>query len=276
MSISMTVLVDNNAVRADLGVEHGYSAWLEVSGKCILFDTGQGEVLAANAAVLGIDLSRAETVVLSHGHYDHTGGLAHVLSLGSEPRMYMHPEATRERYGCLQAPPHKAIGMPQKVAALLAERPAQIVPVTGPMRLADGLWVTGPIPRTTDFEDTGGPFFTDADCTEKDMLTDDQALWLESDKGVIVLLGCAHSGVVNTLRYISRLIEKDRFCSVIGGMHLLNASEERLRRTAEALREFNVEEITPCHCTGDGPMAYLAEVFGGRYRATGAGMQYVF
>jgi 7,8-dihydropterin-6-yl-methyl-4-(beta-D-ribofuranosyl)aminobenzene 5'-phosphate synthase len=109
---------------------------------------------------------------------------------------------------------------------------------------------TGPVPRVTDFEDTGGPFFLDAACQVPDPLLDDQALYFESPKGTVVLLGCAHSGVINTLRYIRQLTGGRPVHAVMGGMHLVSASEQRLNRTIHELREMGIRHLGPAHCTG--------------------------
>ena len=271
---AVLILADNTALAAALNTEHGLSMWVQAGGKHILFDTGMGTALPGNAAALGIDLGLTDTIVLSHGHYDHTGGLPYVFDQGAHPAIFMHPEATRMRYGCLQAPPHKPIGMRPDIAELISTRTGDIVDTIKPLQLADRVWVTGPIPRRTDFEDTGGSFFVDEACRIKDAITDDQALWLETGEGIVVLLGCAHAGVVNTLDYIAGLTGAASFRAVIGGMHLLNASVERLKSTLDALNRYQVKTIAPCHCTGETPIQRIAEEFPAQYARVGAGSRF--
>lgn len=274
--IEIVVVVDNSAAEEELLVEHGLSFYIRDGGTHVLMDTGQGPALAPNAEQLGINLKSVEAVILSHGHFDHTGGLEHLFSSGVSPRIFTHPDAVRMRYGCLQAPPHKPIGMREEIAAMLADRAADIVHTTKPELVTDHLWVTGPIPRWTSFEDVGGPFYVDADCFVPDAIIDDQAAWVETKEGIVVLLGCAHAGVVNTLDYIAKLSGATRFHAVIGGMHLLNASPERIDATIDALKHYQVQLLAPCHCTGDSVIPILAEQFPGHYTRTGAGSRFAW
>jgi 7,8-dihydropterin-6-yl-methyl-4-(beta-D-ribofuranosyl)aminobenzene 5'-phosphate synthase len=119
-----------------------------------------------------------------------------------------------------------------------------------PTYVAANILVTGAIPRITAYEDTGGPFYLDKHRRQADLLADDQALLLETAKGLAVVLGCAHSGLINTLDY-ARHITGLPVYAVIGGMHLGGASENRIKKTMEALQKYNPEFVAPCHCTGD-------------------------
>lgn len=274
LSFEVTVLVDNTAAQPGLATEHGLAFWIRAGSRHVLLDTGQGGVLEANASALGIDLARTDAVVLSHGHYDHTGGLAGLFDRGVTPPVFLHTDAFTARYSRQAEPPHKPIGMPQEARAALAARPERVRPVTGPTRIIEGVWATGPIPRRTAFEDTGGPFFTDAACRTPDYILDDQALWLETGEGVVVLLGCAHSGVVNTLDYLADVTCATQFRAVIGGMHLLHASEERLEATVTALHRYDIATLASCHCTGEAAKALLAQHFPSQFTSVGAGSRF--
>ncbi|MDQ1255824.1 MAG: fold metallo-hydrolase [Candidatus Hydrogenedentes bacterium] len=274
--LEVTVLVDNTSARPGLSTEHGLSMWVAIDGKHILFDTGMGVALSENTVALGIDLGKTDAIVLSHGHFDHTGGLPHVLERCITSRIFMHPDAVKMRYGSLQTPPARPIGMRAEIAELLAKRAMDVVETTKPTRIADRVWVTGPIPRRTSFEDTGGPFFVDEECRVKDAITDDQAIWIDTPDGIVLLLGCAHSGVVNTLDYVAELCGTTRYKAIVGGMHLLNASAERLEATVDAVKRYQVRLIAPCHCTGEAVIPILAEQFPEYCLRAGAGSRFTW
>ena len=124
-----------------------------------------------------------------------------------------------------------------------------------------GLFVTGQIPRNTDFEDVGGDFYVDEKCEKADILYDDQAIFFDTSRGLIVLLGCCHAGVVNTLDYIVKLSGKTDINSVIGGMHLLNASQDRIEQTVSIFRKYNVQNIGCGHCTGENATQEVRKAF---------------
>ncbi|MGB9606460.1 MAG: MBL fold metallo-hydrolase, partial [Bryobacteraceae bacterium] len=140
----------------------------------------------------------------------------------------------------------------------------------------DGVWVTGEIPRRNDFEDTGGPFFLDEACCQPDPLVDDQALWVETAQGLVVVLGCCHSGVVNTLEYIRELRPGAQIRALIGGLHLVRAAPERIASTLEALERFAPQLIAPAHCTGWTAVLELARRFPGRVQESAVGKRFCF
>ena len=128
--------------------------------------------------------------------------------------------------------------------------PGRRIEVAAPTQVTERLRLTGPVPRRTDFEDTGGAFFLDEACTQPDPIVDDQAAFVETALGTVVILGCAHSGIVNTLWHIHELTDGRPIHTVIGGTHLVRASAERMDRTVAELRRLNIARLLPCHCTG--------------------------
>jgi 7,8-dihydropterin-6-yl-methyl-4-(beta-D-ribofuranosyl)aminobenzene 5'-phosphate synthase len=247
----ITVLVENSTSGRGLLAEHGLSFWIEFGPRRILFDTGQSDILLHNAQILGVDLGKMDAVVLSHGHYDHTGGLSKVLEMAPAVPVYLHPQALEPKFAggpgqCRQ------IAMERDLTRVLRQRIEDGLGsfTDGPVEILPGVWAIGEVPRYSALEDTGGPFYSDAACTEVDELLDDQALVLETEEGLVVVLGCAHAGVVNTLDYVAELFPDRPIRTVLGGMHLVRASHARIIHTIEALHRHNVQQVGPAHCTG--------------------------
>jgi len=260
----ITVLVDDCVRGRDLLGEHGLAFWVEIRGRRLLFDTGQGVGLAHNAKLLGIRLESANAVVLSHGHYDHTGGLGHVLEVAPQAEIYVHPAALEPKYVRTDDGAVKEAGMPSAVRKAVDARPHSLIAVERPTEIVDGVFVTGEIPRRTEYESTGGAFFADSGGQHADPLPDDQAMFVESRHGTIVLLGCGHAGVINTLQYVRDLADGKSIHAVVGGMHLIKASRDRMERTVDSLCRMGVERLVPGHCTGTAATAELWSALPGR------------
>ena len=271
--IKITLVVDNEAP-PELVAEHGFAAWIDTGNECFLFDTGQGAALIPNAAALGIDLSRARALVLSHGHYDHTGAVREFLAANRHAPVIHGPGATISRFSCRpDEQPPRQIGMAEEVRQALCQLPAERrIVLDVPRYLRPGIGITGPVPRNSTFEDTGGPFYLDPDKAQADPITDDLSLWFETSDGLVVLTGCCHSGLVNTVRQAQRISGVTRIRGIIGGLHLLNAGPERLDATVAFLHECAPDFLLPCHCTGAQVIERLHAEFGDAVlRAGGAG-----
>jgi 7,8-dihydropterin-6-yl-methyl-4-(beta-D-ribofuranosyl)aminobenzene 5'-phosphate synthase len=274
--LEVVVLAENTVRGTGFLGEHGLAFWINADDRRLLFDTGQGKVLGENVRQLGIRLGEIEAVAISHGHYDHTGGLHTALARAPRAKVYLHPAVVHAKYSRQEVPPHRSIGIPRTDKLAVQSRGRNVISTTQPSEIVPGVHVTGEIPRITSFEDGGGMFYLDRTCTQPDPLTDDQALYVESAHGVLVLLGCAHAGVVNTLEYVSRITGRKRIHAVLGGMHLLRASRRRIEATGDVLERFKVCVIAPGHCTGAVAVAYLWNRFPSRAKECAAGSRFVF
>lgn len=249
--IVFTVLVDNQA-HGGLKTEHGFAAWITAGQTRILFDTGAGRALEHNAEHLNIDLASANALILSHGHNDHTGGLAAFLVRNTVARIYFGQGMAVSRYSCHQDLPPRELGIrPEDYRALLTQPVSRIRELHAHEYLVPGVGLTGPIPRRHPMEDTGGPFFMDASQQQADSISDDLALWFETDKGLVIATGCCHSGLMNTINHIRQISGQQRVRGIIGGLHLLRASEARMTETIRVLSGLKLDFLIPLHCTGE-------------------------
>ncbi len=252
INVELTVLCDNHAQR-ELQAEHGLAFWMDAPELKLLFDTGSGQTLAQNAAQLQITLDECQMVVLSHGHYDHTGGLGVLWQQGVTCPVLAHPSVILPRYSRHPKKPVRSIGMPTDIVHQIWQLPTTSRYWSIEPQLLTPYWGTsGEIPRLDPLEDVGGPFFLDAEGFESDELPDDQALWFNTPKGLVIVLGCCHSGLINTIAHIRRLTGVFKVAGIIGGLHLLHAGEPRLAYTLDFLRQCQLDYLYLGHCTGDG------------------------
>ncbi len=268
MSTRITVLVDNRAERPGLATEHGLSLWIEHGDCKILFDTGaSGRALLANADALGIDLATANAVCLSHGHLDHTGGLAAALPKLAGADLYAHPLVFGEKFSRSAAGWH-SIGIPLTkdqiesagVLTHLSEDPQEVCPgatLLGAVERDESL-----VPPTPHLYASGAVGRT------VDKFPDDLALVLEVGGGIVVVTGCAHAGIVNHCRAAQRHVNPDDrvgkgdVVAVVGGFHLGGTPPEFIQATIEGLRRIAPARIHPCHCTGKTGADALVRAFG--------------
>ena len=255
--------------------EHGLSLLVCVQGgfgtHTILFDTAfEPGAAMDNAVRMRLDLSPVEAIVLSHQHWDHTGGLIPILkALGAkELPVIVHPAGFKERAWKDPAKPDAKMRMslptPKREEAEAAG--ARIVEAAGAHLLCDDtILVTGEVPRLTDFE-IGMPFewvWEDGDWRHDPRVLDDRSIVMHvRGKGLVIVAGCAHSGIVNTVRYAQKLTGVERVAAIIGGFHLIGEqSERRIAETVAALKPLNPELLVPSHCTGWSGRAALAQAF---------------
>jgi 7,8-dihydropterin-6-yl-methyl-4-(beta-D-ribofuranosyl)aminobenzene 5'-phosphate synthase len=271
--IIITTLCENTVAFTDVLAEWGLSILIESAQNTILFDTGYSSTCVHNAGILNKDLAKVNKIVLSHGHKDHSGGLLPVLKsincdpYGRQKRMIdviAHPDILQSKYILYNG---KAAW-----AGILANR--DVLESSGavfkfsvaPSWLTDNIVTTGEITMQTDYEDLEKELVVKQG-TEfvQDRLADDQALIIKTNKGLVVILGCSHRGIINTLLHAQKITNEKRIYMVLGGTHLFFASAQRIAKTILALKDFDIQKIGVSHCTGLSAAAKLATAFGDNF-----------
>jgi 7,8-dihydropterin-6-yl-methyl-4-(beta-D-ribofuranosyl)aminobenzene 5'-phosphate synthase len=270
MSCRIRIVCDNTAgpLSGTLG-EHGFAALVERDGYSLLFDTGGGHTLLHNAQRMNLDLRKVDEVVLSHGHYDHTGGLWSLLQTCGPKRVLAHPAVFAKRYAIRESVQH-SIGIPYD-EEFLRGLGATFSYSDAFRELSPGIFLTGEVPRVTDFERGDTALFCDPSGCEADTVADDQSLVMVTPKGLLLLLGCCHAGLVNTIELAREKTGVDDVYAVIGGCHLAFSSQAQIEGTIKALRRYRIRKICAGHCTGFDPAARLAKEFPGAFRPAHVG-----
>lgn len=252
MTIRITCLVDNTAQRSSaLWGEHGVAFLIETQTDRVLLDTGQsGTVLLHNMGVLGLDPRTISALAVSHAHYDHTGGLPALLEK-TRPSLplYAHADLFRERFSLHHDEP-APIGMPigrdaltSRVTLHLSERPQAICP---------GVWTTGEIaPRPEPEGRSAHHVVRDAGGWAPDPYRDDLSLVIELPAGVVLLCGCCHAGLLNTLALVTHTFDRP-VIAIAGGTHLVSADQEQLQHVGDVLLEHrSIRRLYLNHCSGE-------------------------
>lgn len=256
--LRIRILVDNHARVQGHLAQHGFSAFCEVGGTAILFDTGAtGEVLTRNASAMGVDLSAVGDVALSHGHWDHGGGLVEALDSCESARAWIPAGALMPRWSRGSDGVPRDIALPAAVRNRLVRDRRRWTEIDGPTRLADGIWLTGPVAGVR-------PAWTHAGLVRNpamdipDDVPEEQALVFETAKGLVVVAGCAHYGIPNLLAHLERMLPGSRVRTLVGGLHLEAAGAQELETISRAMADFGVDAVVPCHCSGPGAAVRLA------------------
>ena len=258
--VRVYVLVDNKVVNlrpSGIKAEWGFSAYIDAK-EPVLLDTGQTELVFKNMLIHNLEIPKK--LVLSHGHYDHTGGLMSILN--PEMTLYAHPNAFLPRF-------YKKmyVGIPfvkDKIESIV-----DVVEHREPVEVAKNVWALGEIPRNHKQALLEDSYILFDGKKEFDKILDDTAIAVKTDKGVLLVLGCCHAGLQNTIEYAEDVVG-DEVKYVVGGTHLIAFNSQELMEIVNWLNK-KVEKIAPCHCTGLNNEFLLKEKLGDKYVMVGSG-----
>ena len=276
MSIHLTILCENSVDRVSpyglLG-EHGFSCHLKTPTGDFLFDTGGGMTILNNAKLMGIDFTKLQGIMFSHGHFDHTGGLKQVLEKTGKIPIYAHTDLFSDHYSKNSGEMYN-IGVPWPQAEL-EKLGADFKFSASPYEVTPGLLLSGEVPRITEVE-TGDPnLLSHSESGEQitDPLRDDLSLFINTDKGLVILLGCAHAGLLNIIDHAIKVTGQEKIHMIVGGTHLKFCSEEQMSATLDRLEGLKIDKIGASHCTGLRGARMLAERLGERFFSASVGIE---
>lgn len=250
MNCRIWVLINNTMQNNGLQCEHGLSLWIEYNGYSLLFDTGQSTKVIENAKALGIDLRQTDAIVISHGHYDHAGALPEIMELAKDAIVYCHPGVTKARYSLKKNQEATFVGLDRKTLDVFEDKKHRIVFNTGKLEIVPGVTLLTGIPNTSETKESEDVFVLNPIRKEKDCFEDEQVAVINSIKGLVVLSGCTHRGVLNTIDFVENNFKQKPISSFIGGLHLMHASDKHIEKVACIFREKFLDSVVPLHCTG--------------------------
>ncbi|MFT3740860.1 MAG: MBL fold metallo-hydrolase [Breznakibacter sp.] len=254
MKTKIITLVDNITYKQGLKAEHGLSFLLKIDSIHILFDTGQSNLFIDNATILGEDLQKITHVVISHGHYDHTGGLKAFMELNAHARIWIHSKALDAKFS-IATGQSRFIGIGTDLTGFMH----RFSFVDIPTEICDNVWLLPRIEQYTSYETLNANLLCGtAEAPVPDPFDDELVMYIRHPHGVTLVSGCAHRGIVNAVEAVKAHSGQDTFKLIIGGTHLNGAPLHRIKATSAALKGTHIESFMPNHCTGIAAYSHLS------------------
>ena len=274
MGLKITTLIENmQDEKGQLTAEHGFSVFIETEKNKLLFDTGQSGAFIRNAEILGINPADADAVVLSHGHYDHTGGVPLLIqNLKKKTPFYIGNEFFQKKYKRQEDGTLRYNGNPFPKEMVTGHELAECHYIgDGVTKLSEDMFLFKNFARVMENEKVNPNFLVETkNGIETDLFADEIALGIKRKEGLILLVGCSHAGIGNILHQVTERMNIP-VAAVVGGTHLVEADGERLSKTAEMFQHYGVKWVAVSHCTGEAGMNLLQKQFGGNFTVNRTG-----
>lgn len=274
-------LIENKTDNSGIVAEHGLSIYIEAQGKKILFDAGATNLFAANAATMKVDLADVDFAVVSHGHYDHTGGFPMFHRINAKAPIYIHRNALRVSYGCEGGPIDKGGILDKEPCSIawkedeLKELSPQLMFTDGPVEIAENIKITGTVPVDDNFRPTEFFYCDEGNGLVEDDMSHEQCLVIREPEGLYIFSGCSHRGVINAVNAGKAMFPGERIAVLVAGMHLYSASVADRQRVVEEIAVENMDYVIPVHCTGIKAICDLKERLGEKCFVATAGDEYL-
>lgn len=258
-------LVENKTNQEGILAEHGLSIFIETEEKKILFDAGASDAFAVNADRMGVDLAGADLAVISHGHYDHTGGVPLFCRINLGVPVYLHKNAFRLSHGMEKGEIEEKMCGIRWTEEQKKALESRIRYTDGSCRITENIALTGTIPVPDDFQPSERFYYynINGEPVEDDM-SHEQCLVIREPEGLYVFSGCSHRGVIPALQEAMRLFPREKIVALIAGMHLYSASRQTREKTVEEVLAQKIDRIFPVHCTGMDALCDLRQALGER------------
>lgn len=269
--LKLTVVVDNMIYSSRLMAEHGFSMLIEQNEHKILFDLGASDLFLRNLIRIGLRVSDITKLIISHRHNDHSGGLPYFLDLNSKAAVCSHPALFLPVYNKINNK-YQNIGVPfiSDIAEQIREE--RYLSAVKPLWIDENVLISGEIKRNPNNISMDGNFFIQKDgLYQKTHMVDDISLFIKTDKGLVIVVGCAHAGIVNIIETAIALTKVEKIHYITGGMHMSKLRDDTIKRVVKKLNKFDIENIALSHCSGVNSYCIFRSEFKGNVLYTGSG-----